>query len=568
MADSTGDDTVAAYRPVQFRGLTAHYLAAEDIHAVFRYPTEGYEADACDWVGLVEEGDSVNVEQCIQRVYVGDPSQHKLCDGGVWKVGKVSLTLPQEAGRTYRLLYVSRWGTVVGSSESLTVCGDSSEFPSITIQSLEDHVFIDKLRAQSPLLLSSNSANRGSSSFVLVTDEESRVHSLTHERSVDDQLTGTDTTSNVDKTQTESCNPEQVTHPQEAAGVDPVVIELQDSQLHQVAPSDEHVHDQPEVAGEVFLKGVELSDSTVLVQGISERDAWRLKQSNKELWIKIKKLSERMEGLQQENLSFKRELSDEKIEKQNLQDRVLELESITVQLEAVRAQLQERNRQIADERASLRATVGELQRELAAVSQHCRKLLDQLNESEERVREVSGERAVLKRRVEELEKHRRRRKQGGKVPEGSKRKSSELTESPKLSGENHRQEKQVVDLNEKGPLKHQKHGHRPREHVVNVHSKQPPSHPLPPPSHPLPPPSHPLPPPSHPLPMPPDKAPEGVARESGILSEGRVQEIASRLKGRSAKMYQCPVCQKQLDAHENEYSVLIHIEHCLTHQGD
>jgi len=163
----------------------------------------------------------------------------------------------------------------------------------------------------------------GSSSFVLVTDEESRVHSLTHERSVDDQLTGTDTTSNVDKTQTESCNPEQVTQPQEAAGVDSVVIELQDSQLHQVAPSDEHVHDQPEVAGEVFLKGVELSDSTVLVQGISERDAWQLKQSNKELWIKIKKLSERMEGLQQENFSFKRELNDEKIEKQNLQDRVL-----------------------------------------------------------------------------------------------------------------------------------------------------------------------------------------------------------------------------------------------------
>ena len=548
MADSSGEEleTVAAYRPVQFRGLTAYYLAAEDIHAAFRYPTEGYEADARDWVGLVEEADidSVDVEQCTRRVYVGNPSQHKLCDGGVWKVGKVSLTLPREAGRTYRLLYVSQWGTVVGSSESITICSDTSEFPSITIHSLEDHVIIDKLRAQSPLLLSSNSAHRGSSSFVLITDEESRVNSLSCE-SLGDHLTGTE--DKTEGTQTESCSPEQVTQRQEAAGV---VIEPSDSQLHQVAPGDEHV---PEVAGEVFLKGVELSDSTVLVQGISERDAWRLKQSNKELWVKIKKLNDRMECLQQENLSLRKELSAEKIEKQNIQGRVLELESITVELEAARAQLQERNRQIADEKFSLRVTGGELQRELAAVSQHCRKLLDQLNASEERVREVSGERAVLRQRVEELEKRRRRRKQGEKVPEGSKGKSTELTESPKLPREKHRQEKQVVDLNEKGPLRHHKQGHRPREHAVNVHTKWPPSRPLPPPTEPLP---------------PPDKAPEGVARESGALSEGRVQEIASRLKGSSAKTYECPVCQKQLHAHENEYSVLIHIEHCLTQQHD
>ena len=569
MADSSGGET--ACRSVQFRGLSTYYVAAEEIRVSFRYPTEGFLVDPRDWIGLAADTDS-DVEQCVCRVCVGDPTRHKPCDGGVWKVGTVALTLPGEGGGNYRLWYVRYGGGVVGRSEPFTLCCDMSEFPSITIQSLEDHVFIDKLRGQSPMLLSSNSGNE-SSSFVLVTEDS---QSTPHKKS--DHLSASGTVEQSTKEGTSTVNTDERGTSIECEEVDPVIIrvcpspsedhvqtesctvgiechqeggetvQLSESILEAVSPPD---HVRAEVGGEgrgQFLREVEMSESMVLVQGISEREAWRLKQNNKDLWIKIRKLSDRMEGLQQANELLKGQLDHERAEKQQLQRRNLQLENMAVELEAAKTELEEQGRQIVEEKGSLRGTVGELQSELMAVSLHCRKLLDQVNESERRVKKLGEENAALQRQVDELEKHRRRRRRKEQKVEGKE--EAEVMDSPKLSRDKRRQEKRDAESSRtlQGSRGHQKHRHRPREERdkvlhcdVSPESKQ-----------------------SRPL-------SDGVSvegKKERQLSEGRVEEIASCLKGRHVTNYQCPVCQKQLHARENEYSVLLHIEQCLTRQGN
>lgn len=589
MADSCGGET--ACRSVQFRGLSTYYVAAEEITVSFRYPTEGFLVDPRDWIGLAADADS-DVEQCVCRVCVGDPTRHKPCDGGVWKVGTVAMTLPGEGGGNYRLGYVRYGGGVVGRSEPFTLCCDMSEFPSITIQSLEDHVFIDKLRGQSPMLLSSNSGNE-SSSFVLVTEDS---QSTPHKKSVD-HLSASGTVEQWERTKpgkegASTVNTDERVTPvecEEVARVDPVIIrvcpspsedhvqtegctagiechqeeketvQLSESILEAVSPPN---HVRVEVGGEgreQFIREVDMSESMVLVQGISEREAWRLKQNNKDLWIKVRKLSDRMEGLQQDNELLKGQLDHERAEKQQLQRRNLQLENMAVELEAAKNELEEQGHQIVEEKESLRGTVGELQSELMAVSLHCRKLLDQVNESERRVKTLGEEKAALQRQVDELEKHRRRRRRKEQKVEGKE--EAEVMDSPKLS--RRRQEKRDIESSRtlQGSRGHQNHRHRPREERdkvphcdVSPESKQ-----------------------SRPL-------SEGVSveakKEGGVertsvegkkerqLSEGRVEEIASCLKGRRVMSYQCPVCQKQLHARENEYSVLLHIEQCLTRQGN
>ena len=594
MADSSGGET--AGRSVQFRGLGTYYVAAEKITVSFRYPTEGFQVDARDWIDLAADTDS-DIEQCVCRVSVGDPTRHRPCDGGVWKVGRVGLTLPQEGGGNYRLRYVRHGGGVVGRSDPFTLCSDLSEFPSITIQSLEDHVFIDKLRDQSPMLLSSNSANQ-SSSFVLVTEDS---HSAPHGKSVDHHQSGNASLGGSAKEGTANTGERndrggmQIECEEKVTEVDPVIRvcpspsgEAQDPVQTEGCTAGEQCHqehcqegkqtvqvcelgvvslleDPAETGGEGgkrFIKEVDMSESMVLVQGISEREAWRLKQNNKELWIKMRKLSDRMEGLQQENELLKGQLDHEKTEKQRMKRRILQLENMAVELEAAKTELEEQGHQIMEEKQSLRVTVGQLQSELMAVSVHCRKLLDQVNESERRARTVGEENAVLQRQVEELEKHRRRRKKQEQKGEESKGKEgAELVDSPKLSRERRRQEKRGVEPGRavQGSRGRQKHRHRPREERDKVsHSDVSPETNQPRQSS--------------------ERMSVEARKEGGVertpveakerqLSEGRVEEIASCLKGRHVPSYQCPVCQKQLHARENEYSVLLHIEHCLTRQA-
>ena len=53
-----------------------------------------------------------------------------------------------------------------------------------------------------------------------------------------------------------------------------------------------------------------------------------------------------------------------------------------------------------------------------------------------------------------------------------------------------------------------------------------------------------------------------IKREAGHISERRVEEITQSLRG--APTVVCPICQKVLHARQNEYSVLLHVEHCLS----
>ena len=142
-------------RPVEFRGLSTHYVQGEDITATFRYPAASFQPHESDKVKLYARGARAG-DKSIASALVGDGRKHKLCDGGLYKTGSVVIptaTVSElaTAERTYVLFYGSgRMKSVVGKSQPFIIC-PQSEYPSIQIRSLEDNVLIDKLRAHSPI---------------------------------------------------------------------------------------------------------------------------------------------------------------------------------------------------------------------------------------------------------------------------------------------------------------------------------------------------------------------------------------------------------------------------------
>lgn len=142
-------------RPVQFRGLSTHYVQGEDIVVTFRYPAASFWPHESDKVKLYAWGAHAG-DKSIASALVGDGKKHRLCDGGLYKTGSVviptaTVTELATAERTYVLLYGSgRMRSVVGKSQPFIIC-PQNEYPSIQIRSLEDNVLIDKLRAHSPI---------------------------------------------------------------------------------------------------------------------------------------------------------------------------------------------------------------------------------------------------------------------------------------------------------------------------------------------------------------------------------------------------------------------------------
>ena len=85
MSDNEGEGPSS----VQFRGLSTHYVATDNMLASFRYPAGSYSARTEDWVGLFEEG-ATAIEQFLARADVKNTATHRPCDGGLWKSGKVN----------------------------------------------------------------------------------------------------------------------------------------------------------------------------------------------------------------------------------------------------------------------------------------------------------------------------------------------------------------------------------------------------------------------------------------------------------------------------------------------
>lgn len=142
-------------RPVEFRGLSTHYVEGEDICVSFRYPTSSFQPHVGDKIKLYARG-ARQGDKSIASAFVGDATKHRLCDGGLYKTGSVTITTATvselaTSHRSYVLLYGSgRLRQVVGKSDPFIIC-PQNEFPSIQIRSMEDNVFIEKLRAHSPI---------------------------------------------------------------------------------------------------------------------------------------------------------------------------------------------------------------------------------------------------------------------------------------------------------------------------------------------------------------------------------------------------------------------------------
>ena len=175
-------------RPVEFRGLSTHYVEGGDILVSFRYPAASVPSEASfqphlsDRVKLYVLGARPS-DRSLASASVGDAKKHRLCDGGLYRTGSVVIPTAtirelatSRSQRSYVLLYGSgKLREVVGKSQPFIIC-PQSEYPSMQIRSTED---IETLRAHSPIsdnqpLYPKGVGGSGEGiSFVMVADSSS-----------------------------------------------------------------------------------------------------------------------------------------------------------------------------------------------------------------------------------------------------------------------------------------------------------------------------------------------------------------------------------------------------------
>ena len=169
-------------RPVEFRGLSTHYVLGGTIDVTFRYPATSFLPHRADKVKLYRRGAQAG-EPSIASASVGDVTKHRLCDGGLYKFGTVAIPTAAlgalHAANSYVLLYGScSKRKVVGKSQPFIIC-PQSEYPSMQIRGLEDRILIQSLRAHSPITDKQPMFPKGITqeeeegmSFVMVSDND------------------------------------------------------------------------------------------------------------------------------------------------------------------------------------------------------------------------------------------------------------------------------------------------------------------------------------------------------------------------------------------------------------
>lgn len=125
---------------VQFMGLSSQYKAHDPLKVSYRYAIEGdFEASSQDFVGVFAD-EATSEEDALVTVSIDDTTTHRLCDGGLYKTGSVTLECPAETekGDRYRFWYISsKTGQVVGRSNTFTLCASDSEYLSISLGSMD-----------------------------------------------------------------------------------------------------------------------------------------------------------------------------------------------------------------------------------------------------------------------------------------------------------------------------------------------------------------------------------------------------------------------------------------------
>lgn len=484
-------------RPVEFRGLCTHYVEGEDIRVSFRYLLSSFQPHTDDRIKLYARG--ARPGKSIASARVGDLSKHRLCDGGLYKTGSVTITTDTvrelaTSQRSYVLFYGSgRLHQVVGKSEPFIIC-PQNEFPSIQIRSVEDSIYIEKLRAHSPIdnepafPKGVGLANgEKEMSFVMVSDCNNPLadwESLDEEGSLSDSeswselgenlrpvslsssshsLTSSDSESSGESdnepnasqgyntvphaqhrdsspnryssgtcnvitaacqmpcntlngscSQHATCTPPPIPKPRNRVSKKtqpPIKSEdcCPTTNGGKEIPSDHHFQNsccnlesslpkssalEFSVSNEPNSKVAELTDSMVIIDEITPEKVTMLKNSNKELRMKVRVLHDKLHSVAEERDSHLA-ISEE-------------LHGQVLTLKQDKTELKKKNKKLSDEKTMLKAKCKRLENENAMLTQHCEKQVVQISQYEAQLTTVSAEKEGLRKQLHHATKKSKR----------------------------------------------------------------------------------------------------------------------------------------------------------------
>jgi hypothetical protein len=506
-------------RYVEFRGLSTHYVAGEDIVVSFRYPAS-FQPHSEDRVKLYVRGSR---DKSIAGALVGDASKHRLCDGGLYRTGSVAVPTAAVRGaprRSYLVLYGSgRLRRVVGKSEPFIIC-PQEDFPSIQIRRAEDSVFIEKLRSHSPI----GSPGPEDLSFTAVSGGVSGGWEVLEEEEEDSWSdVGEDSSS-------ESSTEGRKSEESSGGGSEP--------------ETGEEVGAHPRAVPKLRQEGSEGSDgegqpSASPPEGNQKEGILVLKNANKELRVKVRVLHSKLHTVSQE--------------RDRLLASVDDLRGQAVQLKNDKEELKRRNKKLSGAKSTLKAKNKQLQKENAVLVEHCEKQVVQMSQYEAKLKALSHHmqephclpeklRPALESSQQQQKAHSPRKRVDAV---GSKRQRGD---EPGKAGAAI-QPKPVIDVyvrdTRKSKERSEQHCSKPRPPRTVSGAGAADAAVCP-----------------HPGGGGGGLSAGSEARGRDSLSEQHIQSIMEQLKG-GAHSFQCPVCMKVLHSHETEFSAQLHVEHCL-----
>ena len=348
-------------RPVEFRGLSTHYVSGEDIRVCFRYPATSFRPNSDDKIKLYLRNSR---EKSIASASVGDVSKHRLCDGGLYRTGSVSIPTVAVNGSSQRsciLLYgSSKLRQVVGKSEPFIIC-QQKDFPSIQIRSMEDRVFVEKLRSHSPICSQASKQGTEDLSFSMVDSEWEELRGEEEEEE-EEESDWSDVGDDQFSTQSDS-----------SEGSDPGPVSQCGGQDD--TPTPEY-KDTESLSNEVLV--VSLSD----LPRDDDGTAVMLKNANKELRTKVRVLHDKLHCVSQERDGLLAVVEDAKAE-----------------VKQETSELKQKNQKLAKEKAELKSKSKQLLRENAVLTSHCERQLAQISQYDSELRAVSREKQQLQRKL-------------------------------------------------------------------------------------------------------------------------------------------------------------------------
>ena len=457
---------VKCRRPVEFRGLSTHYVMGDDIRVSFRYRSSSFQPHSDDKIKLYVRGAQFGRDKSIASASVGDSSKHRLCDGGLYKTGCVTIATSAlsdllTSQRSYLLLYGSgRLRQVVGKSAPFIIC-PQQEFPSIQIRTIEDSVYIEKLRSHSPIdnhvafPKGVGAANGEDMNFVMVSngngvlgdwesleDEEEREGE--DRGSFNDSESWSDVGDNLEAISLSSSSSEVAESTESESETLPTRGGVPH---HDMLASASHYEGMGEEAGQVAnseclsintpppvpkprrmngavkktvsdVKGVEGGTANEDLQANNHRQF----QDQSGLLLSGSDMAESVvivEDMTQEKATLlknsNRELRTkvrvlhDKLhsvteERDGLHTTVGELQGKLSSIKRHKCELKQKNKKLAEEKIAIKSKCRQLERENAVLTQHCEKQLMQISQYEAQLSTVSRENGGLRRQLRHVTK--------------------------------------------------------------------------------------------------------------------------------------------------------------------